>query len=234
MNLFKVFLACVALFCSYSVADMMVVSVDTNTVANIDKITVRTGRFDDVSLADKLAVNRSGVVFVAQNGRTVSLVWPTNYVSAYTNYPGRFDNYEDPFVTAWYVENAISGLKADLSVFGDHELYTRYTNSPPSNMQSLLGYVSNCVYLLSNVKVEMSYTSLSNEIDQLKTRVERTEITADRFGHGVSDLDYIIDSDMENMDASDMLNMIKTLAMYIKNGSTNAVSTAANTEETAQ
>lgn len=238
----KRFLAlAVAFAAAFSFAEMTVVAVDTNNTANVDRIaigrvdanteTVNTISIGTAVLSDSVSLDKDGVEYVSEGGKTMSFLWPTNYVAAYTNYPGRFDSYVDPLVTEWLLNKSVQGLKADLSVFGDPDFFVRYTNSPPTNIYSLLGYVSNCVYLLSNVKVEMSYTSLSNEIDQLKTRIERTERTSDRFGDGVGDLDYIINSDIEDLDAENMLDMIKVLATYIKYGATNGVSNTTSTGE---
>jgi hypothetical protein len=205
-----------------------VVAVDTNSVANVSTIKTSVVSADSVvagsvEFDERLHESSSGLVYLPVENRAVTLAWPTNYVSAYTNYPGGNRDYVDPFVTEWFLNRSLEGLREDLSVFGDKEFFVRYTNSPPNNIQSLLGYVSNCVYLLSNVKVQMSYNTVSNEIEEIKTRVERTEATANRFGAGVTDLDDIINSDIEDMDAENMLEMIKTLALYIKNGTTNTV-----------
>lgn len=239
MKLFKLALTVVLLSCLCTLADMTVVSVNTNSAVNVDKIAVENIAADNasigtVSLSGTLSADSSGVIYVTSDSRTISMSWPTNYVYAYTNYPGRFDNYRDPLVTEWFLRKSVDGLKADLSVFGDKHFFERYTNSPPTNIYSLLGYVSNCVYLLSNVQVQQSYNDVSNELEQIKTRLERTERTADRFGYGVNDLDYIIDSNIEDMDAENMLNMIKVLATYIKYGVTNEVANTRNSEEAAE
>lgn len=230
MNAFKCFLAVFSvLACSVFAQDVRtVVSVDTNSVANVPGVRIGSVSADsvaagDVVLSGRVHENASGLIYLPGDNRTITLAWPTNYMAAYTNYPGNNRNYVDPFVTEWFLSETVKDLWADLAVFGDKNFFVRYTNSPPDNIQSLLGYVSNCVYLLSNVEVQMSYNSVSNEIEELKTRIERTEVTANHFGAGVPDLDHIINSDIEDMDAENMLDMIKTLALYIKNGTTNAV-----------
>lgn len=235
------FLAIVAAVLAASVSlasDMTVLSVDSNGVSNVGSVKfgtsvdMPTAYVRDIELGNATKVRSDGIVYITTNGnRTITMPWPVGYSYTYTNYPGVDNNYTDPFVTEWFLNRAVEGLRADLLVFGDKTFFERYTNSPPTNIESLLGYVSNCVYLLSNVEVQQSYNSVSNEIEALKTRVKRTELTADHFGAGVTDLDYIINSDMENMDASDMLNMIKTLAMYIKNGNTNEVTRSEEDDE---
>ena len=102
-----------------------------------------------------------------------------------------------------------------------------YTNNPPENIASLIGYVSNCIYRLSGMNIENSggsSSSVSNELNLIKTRLARTEITSNRFGGGSDELDYIIDSNINSVDSGDMLEMIKILATYIKTGTTNSAS----------
>lgn len=230
MNGFKYFLAVFSvLACSVLAQDVRtVVSVDTNSTANVPSMRIGSVSADsvaagDVVLSGRVHENASGLIYLPGDNRTITLAWPTNYMTAYTNYPGNNRNYVDPLVTEWFLNKSVDDLWANLAVFGDKNFFVRYTNSPPNNIQSLLGYVSNCVYLLSNVEVQTSYNTVTNEIEELKTRIVRTEATADRFGSGVTDLDNIINSRIDDMDAGDMLDMIKILATYIKNGTTNAV-----------
>jgi len=210
------------------IADNKVVSVDTNGVLNVDSFYVGSAT-TDVLRADGVVlgtskVDETGVTFSGNDG-VIVFAWPTNYVSEFgQQYPAYGVNtYTDPFATEWFVGKSITDLRNFFIVIGDEHFYEEYTNNPPTTLHELEGYVSDCVYLLSHVRVEKSYDDVTNEMARLDARVSATENTSKRFGGGVNDLDFIINSDIEsdNMDASDMLEMIKTMARYIKNGTTN-------------
>lgn len=208
-----------------AVADLKVVSVDTNNVANVDLIEIDTIRTDTVDFgANKLGP--TGFEYDS-GGTTVSVAWPTNLPSSNAGYLQAISQTGnvDPFATEWLVKKEVKELKDFFLVIADEHFYERYTNSPPSNINELLGYVSNCVYLLSHVEMHASYDDVTNEMAWIEWRLDKAETVTRRFGSNVPDLDYIINSDIEKdeMDASDMLDMIKTLARYIKSGNTNNV-----------
>lgn len=220
--------------CLVAGADSKVLSVDTNNVVNTDAISIKDISATRVSTGTSTVGPRvfDGTSWITkESGFTKTFDLPV-YLFSVTNYPGYNGSSTDRLASEWYVSDRIRGVKAELAVFGDKKLYEDYTNSPPTNIEAAINYLSNCVYILSNVEVQTSFNDVTNEIGAIEARLVDIETRSNRFGGGVDELDYIINSDIENMDASDMLNMIKTLAVYIKNGSTNAVSTAENTEDT--
>lgn len=225
MKLLKTILACGMLLCSAAYAERTVLSVDTNNVVN--RQTVYIPGASVVTLVSGTNVI-GGRVFDGTRWTTIddgfSKIFELPvYLFDVTNYPGYNSSNTDRLATEWFVGRRVDDVKAALSVFGEKGLYAAYTNSPPTDIASTLNYLSNCVYILSNVKVQTSFNDVTNEINDLSTRLTSVETKSNRFGGGVDELDYIINSNIDNLDAEDMLNMMKVLAKYIKNGTTNTV-----------
>lgn len=218
--------------CILASADSKVLSVDTNNVVNTDAISITdisaTRVFTWTSTVGPRVFDGTSWI-TKEGGYTKTFDLPV-YLFSVTNYPGYNGSSTDRLASEWYVSDKIRDIKAELSVFGDKKLYEDYTNSPPTNLVSAVNYLSNCVYLLSNVEVQTSFNDVTNEIGAIEAKLVDIETRSNRFGGGVDELDYIINSDIENMDAGDMLNMLKTMARYIKSGSTNTVETLQNSE----
>ena len=225
MKLLKTILACGMLLCSAAYAERTVLSIDDDSAVNTDTMTVPS-----VSVVTLVAGTNviGGRVFDGTRWITIDdgfrkvFELPV-YLFDVTNYPGYSGAITDKLATEWFVGKKVEDVKASFSVFGEKWLYSSYTNAPPTDIASTLNYLSNCVYILSNVKVQTSYNDVTNEINDLATRLTSVETRSNRFGGGVDELDYIINSNIDNLDAEDMLNMMKVLAKYIKNGTTNTV-----------
>ena len=207
-----------------AVADTLVVASDTNGVLNVGSI--RVGSVVATNEVDANAVD-SGVytyneyadrlfdgdkfVYTATNNAVVNIRIPTNFPSDYTNYLHGAVT-EDLFATTWYVDKRVGETLDAIKVIGSPEFYNEYTNNPPTNLVDVTYYVSNCVYLLSNVKPEVSYSEVADSLSNLTSRVISIEETAGKFGRGTDQLDYIIDSKIEDLDAEDLCNMLKQMA----------------------
>ena len=219
-------------------ADRTVLSVDSNRVVNAGSIKVNetlyagniasTGTVSSYEYRfgqeNPIRITGDFLTYPLTNNASVRVFMPTGIVDKYSDYfPGAGTNRNDMFATSWLVSKELAKLEADLSVFGDKELYERYTNSPPAEFGELENYVSNCVYILSKVKVEASYNELAESVSNLSSRVAAVEATAGKFGSGTQELDCIIDSKIDDLDANDLLYMLKLLAAYIKSGNTNGI-----------
>jgi hypothetical protein len=219
--------------CLLAGADSKVLSVDTNNVVNTDAISITGISATRVYTVTNTVGPRvfDGTSWITKEGGYTKTFDLPVYLFSVTNYPGYNGSSTDRLASEWYVSGKLRDIKAELSVFGDKKLYEAYTNSPPTNLVSAVNYLSNCVYLLSNVEVQTSFNDVTNEIGAIEAKLVDLETRSNRFGGGVDELDYIINSDIENMDAGDMLDMIKTMARYIRNGTTNGTVAAGSSEQ---
>jgi len=233
-------LAAAALACKAD--EFRILSVDTNKASNVQDVRfgslVATNGVTASTVGSKeytFGVPDSAVFdgysynYTSTNNSMVSILIPTNYPVAYEDYLNGNVTI-DRFATEWFVNKSVlEGVEA-LKPHSTPQFYIDFTNRPPTNITSLVYYVSNCVVALSNVQPEPSYRQLEENVSNLTSRVVSVEKTAGAFGSGMPDLDYILDSKMEELDAEDLFKMIKSLALYIKTGSTNEVSGAASNE----
>ena len=153
----------------------------------------------------------------------------------------------DEFVTVWMLDRKVDDVLNYITLVGRTDFIERYEAYPPTNTASAVEYLHECVEILSSVKVEADasfFTNRLNEVvsvlttddgvfslnsnnvrdlkDATSNLTESVDLMLGRpwIGSGASDLDWILEMDIDTMSMVELRKALRAIVLYIKTGNT--------------
>ena len=156
----------------------------------------------------------------------------------------------DEFATSWMVDRKLDDMLNFIEIVGRKDFIERYDADPPTNLTSAVDYLRECVVILSGTEVPADvseYTNLmsdavsvlraedgafslnKNAVLELKSAVSNVNdsivelLDRPAIGSGDTDLDWILNMDIDSMSMVEMRRAFRAIVLFIKNGNTDGV-----------